>query len=256
MGDRLRGKVAIVTGGASGIGRATVLRFAEEGAKVMVADRNRLASEQTLSAAREISPDVDAVAVDVSKWDQIQNMVDQTVERFGRLDALVNAAGVLVLSSPLTEVDERDWDLTMNTNLKGLFFCCKAAIPAMINGGGGSIVNIASIAGIQANTRSLPYSVSKAGVIHLSLVAAGEYTSRGIRVNCIAPGPIDTPQSRGSSRSAEVIETMVAHHPMSRMGRPEEVADAILFLASDESSFISGETILVDGGRRTVVRDP
>ena len=132
MADRLKDKVALVTGGASGIGRATVLRFAKEGAKVMVADRNRLASDETLSMARGISPDVEAVPVDVSKWDQVQEMVDATVRRFGRLDVLVNAAGVLVLSPPLAEVDERDWDLVMTTNLKGLFLCCKAAIPAMI----------------------------------------------------------------------------------------------------------------------------
>jgi len=256
LGDRLKNKVAIVTGGASGIGRSTVIRFVEEGAKVMIADRNLLAAEETLKMARVISPDVDAIAVDVSKWEQVNEMVDRTVNLFGRLDILVNAAGVLVLSSPLADVDERDWDLTMNTNLKGLFFCCKAGIPTMLKGNGGSIVNIASIAGLQANIRSLPYSVSKAGVIHLTVVAAGEYTAKGIRINCIAPGPIDTPQSRGSSRSKDVIGTMEANHPMRRMGLPEEVADAILFLASDESSFISGETILVDGGKRAFLRDP
>lgn len=252
MADRLKDKVALVTGGASGIGRATVLRFAKEDAKVMVADRNRLASDETLSMARGISSEVDAVAVDVSKWDQVQEMVDATVGRFGRLDVLVNAAGVLVLSPPLAEVDERDWDLVMTTNLKGLFLCCKAAIPAMIKSGGGSIVNISSMAGVQAYTRSLPYSVSKAGVIHLTLIAAGQYTSKGIRINCIAPGTVDTPQARGSSQSSQALQDIAANHPMGRIGRPEDIADTILYLASDESSYISGATIIADGGSRTV----
>ena len=252
MADRLKDKVALVTGGASGIGRATVLRFAEEGAKVMVADRNRLASDETLRMARGISPDVEAVPVDVSKWNQVQEMVDATVGRFGRLDVLVNAAGVLVLSPPLAEVDERDWDLVMTTNLKGLFLCCKAAIPAMIKSGGGSIVNISSMAGVQAYTRSLPYSVSKAGVIHLTLTAASQYTSKGIRINCIAPGTVDTPQARGSSQSSQALQDIAANHPMGRIGRPEDIADTILYLASDESSYISGSTIIADGGSRTV----
>lgn len=252
MADRLKDKVALVTGGASGIGRATVLRFAREGAKVMVADRNRLASDETLRMARGVSSEVDAVAVDVSKWDQVQEMVDATVGRFGRLDVLVNAAGVLVLSPPLAEVDERDWDLVMTTNLKGLFLCCKAAIPAMISSGGGSIVNISSMAGVQAYTRSLPYSVSKAGVIHLTLTAAGQYTSKGIRINCIAPGTVDTPQARGSSQSSQALQDIAANHPMGRIGRPEDIADTILYLASDESSYISGSTIIADGGSRTV----
>lgn len=254
MVDRLKDKVAIVTGGASGIGRSTVLRFAEEGAKVVTADRNLTGLEQTVSLAQEISKDVEAVAADVSKTDQVSQVVDRAVSRFGRLDVLVNAAGVLILTPPLAEVEERDWDLIMATNLKGLFFCCKAAIPAMIRSGGGSIVNIASIAGIQSYTRSLPYAISKAGVIHLTSVAASQYTSQGIRINCIAPGAIDTPQARGSTQSTEAIESLATHHPMGRIGRPEEIANTILFLASDESSYTSGATFIVDGGWWTVSR--
>ena len=252
MVDRLKGKVAIVTGGASGIGSATAVLFAREGAKVMVADRNRTGSEQTLNAARELSPDVDSVGVDVSKWEQVQGMVDATVSRFGRLDILVNAAGVLVLTPPLVEVEERDWDLILNTNLKGLFFCCKAAIPAMIKTGGGSVVNIASMAGIRPYTRSLPSSISKAGVIHLTTLAASQYTSSGIRVNCIAPGTVDTPQARGSTQSTEAIQQAIETHPMGRIGTAEDIANTTLYLASDDSSYISGETIIADGGHRTM----
>ncbi len=254
MAGRLTDKVAIVTGGASGIGRATVLRFAEEGAKVVAADRSLIGLEQTQDLANKISSDVATVAVDVSKMDHVSDMVDQAVDRFGRVDVLVNAAGVLILTPPLAEVDERHWDLIMATNLKGLFLCCKAAIPAMLTNGGGSIVNIASMAGVQAYGQSLPYAVSKAGIIHLTTVAASQYTSQGIRINCIAPGFVDTPQARGSTQSTEAIESAAQHHPMGRIGRPEEIANTILFLASDESSYMSGSTVIVDGGSWTGAR--
>ena len=252
MPGRLQNKVALITGGASGIGRAAALRFAREGAKVMIADRNSALSAQTLAELHQITPHAASVSIDVSKTDQVQCMVDETTSRFGRLDILVNAAGVLLLSPPLAEIDERDWDLMMNTNLRGLFLCCKAAIPVMQQNGGGAIVNISSMAGISAYTRSLPYAVSKAGVIHFTLGAASQYTSKGIRINCIAPGTVDTPQARGSSGSAEALRNIAETHPMKRLGSPEDIADAILFLASDEASYISGETIIVDGGSRTL----
>ena len=230
------------------MGRATAVRFAREGARVMIADRNLAGSEQTLALAREVSPDVDAVAVDVTKWGQVQRMVNATVDRFGRLDVQVNLAAILVLTSHLAEVEEGQWDLTMDTNLKGVFFCCKAAIPAMLRTGGGSIVNISSSAGVESWTRSLPYSVSKAGVIHLTRVAAGQYTTRGVRINCIVPGIVDTPQSRGSTGSAEAFDAIAARHPLKRAGQPDEIASVALFLASDEAAYISGSVLTVDGG--------
>ena len=252
MIGRLQDKIALITGGASGIGRAAALRFAREGAKVMIADRNAALSQTTLAELRAITPHAASVSVDVSKTDQVQRMVNETASRFGGLDVLVNAAGVLLLSPPLAEIDERDWDLMMNTNLRGLFLCCKAAIPVMERGGGGAIVNISSMAGISAYARSLPYAVSKAGVIHFTLGAASQYTSKGIRINCIAPGTVDTPQARGSSQSAATLRQLAETHPMGRIGLPEDIADAILFLSSDEASYISGETIIVDGGSRTL----
>ena len=252
MAGRLQDRVALITGGASGIGRAAAIRFANEGAKVMIADRNSILAKQTLAELLDITPNAASVSVDVSKTDQVQQMVDDTVDRFGRLDVLVNAAGVLLLAPLLAEIDERDWDLMMNTNLRGLFLCCKAAIPVMEQNGGGAIINISSMAGISAYARSLPYAVSKAGVIHFTLGAASQYTSRGIRINCIAPGTVDTPQARGSSGSAEAFRNIAESHPMGRIGRPEDIADTILFLASDEASYISGETIVVDGGSRTL----
>lgn len=254
MGERLKNKVAIITGGASGIGRETAVRFGLEGARVTVADRNRDMGEETARLVAEQGGESQFVPVDVSKGDQVQDMVKQTEERFGGVNVLVNAAAVLIRTPPLAEVDERHWDLTMATNLKGLFFCCKYAIPAMLRSGGGSIVNITSQAGLRGYGMSLPYAVSKAGVIHLTTTAASQYTSQGIRINAVAPGPVDTPQLRGSTASAEALREREMQHPMGRVARPEEIANAILFLASDEASFISGTTFLVDGGAASAAR--
>ena len=248
MAGRLQDKVAIVTGGASGIGRKTVLRFVEEGAKVVVADRNVAMAEETVGMAKEISPDVAAFGVDVTSVDQIQAMVSTAVERFGRLDVLVNAAAILILTPPLHEVDEGDWDMVMNANLKGLWLCSKYAIPEMLRSGGGSIINISSQAGLAAYPISLPYAVSKAGVAHLSRVAGVQYAGQGIRINAIAPGFVDTPQMRGSTESTESFQSFVDAHPMGRVGRPEEITNVILFLASDEASFVNGSVLVVDGG--------
>ena len=253
MAGRLDGKVAIITGGASGIGRDTVLRFVQEGASVVMADRNRVGGEETRHLAQALGPDVIFVPVDVSKPDQVQAMVEAATARFGRLDVLVNAAAVLIRTPPLAEIDERHWDLIMEANLKGLFLCCKHSIPAMLKSGGGSIVNISSVSGLRGQGYSLPYAVSKAGVIHLTMVAANQYTALGIRVNVVAPGPVDTPQLRGSTASAEAFKEREAQHPMGRVATPREIADAILFLASDEASFISGSTLLVDGGTTAVL---
>ena len=248
MSGRLENKVAIVTGGASGIGRATCLRFRQEGAKVVVADRNPTGVAETCRLLGEDEESVASAITDVSRAAQVQAMVDQTVARFGRLDVLVNGAAMLIRTPPLAEVDEIQWDLTMDTNLKGLFLCCKYAIPAMLAGDGGSIINIASMSGIRGPGYSTPYAVSKAGVIHLTTVAASQYTAQGVRVNCLAPGSVDTPQMRGSTASTQTFQEREETHPMGRVGRPEEIANLILWLASDEASYVSGSTYIIDGG--------
>ena len=254
MTNRLEGKVSIITGAASGIGRQTALRFAQEGAPVVVADRNRRAGEETLRLVEEAGGQALFTPLDVADPEQVVGMVARTTERFGRIDVLVNAAAILIRTPPLADVEERDWDLMMDVNLKGLFFCCKYAIPAMLDSGGGSIVNIASAAGIRGYGTSLPYAVTKAGVIHLTTTAAAQYTEHGIRVNVIAPGSVDTPQFRGSTASTEAVREREAQHPMGRVGTPDEIASMIVFLASDEASYVSGSLFVVDGGLASVGR--
>ena len=175
-------------------------------------------------------------------------MVEETVSRFGRLDVLVNGAAILIRTPPLVDVDEVLWDLTMETNVKGVFLCCKYAIPAMTANGGGSVVNISSMSGIRGIGSSVPYAVSKAAVIHLTKVAASQYTPQGVRINCIAPGGVDTPQMRGSTASAEMFSERNETHPMGRVGNADEIANLVLWLASDEASYVSGSTYIIDGG--------
>ena len=248
MAGRLKGKVAIVTGGASGIGRAVCLRFLQEGAKVVIADRNVAGAEETLALMEGSGEDSMVAPLDVSNASQVESVVNETVSRFGGLHILVNGAAILIRTPPLVEVDDVVWDLTMDTNLKGLFYCCKYAIPEMLRTGGGSIVNIASMSGVRGIAYSVPYAVSKAGVIHLSKVAAAQYTSQGVRINCIAPGGVDTPQMRGSTASSETFRQRNAVHPLGRVGQPEEIANLITWLSSDEAAYVSGSTYIIDGG--------
>jgi len=245
---RLEDKVAIVTGGASGIGRAICQRFSREGAKVVVADRNSAGSEETLTLMGATSQNALKVDVNISDADQVEQMVELAVTQFGRLDILVNGAAILIRTPPLVDVDEVIWDLTMETNVKGAFLCCKYAIPAMIADGGGSIVNISSMSGVRGVGYSVPYAVSKAGVIHLTTVAASQYTSQGVRINCIAPGGVDTPQMRGSTASSEAFANRNEGHPMGRVGNADEIANLVLWLSSGEASYVSGSTYIIDGG--------
>lgn len=248
MAGRMENKVVIVTGGGSGIGRATCYRLRQEGAKVVVADRNQAGAEETRELMEGNDQNSAVSRVDISRSSQVKQMVEDTVSKFGRLDGLVNGAAILIRTPPLVDVEDVDWDLTMDTNLKGTFYCCKYAIPAMLEHGGGSIVNISSMSGVRGVAYSVPYAVSKAGVIHLTKVAAAQYTHQGVRVNCIAPGGIDTPQMRGSTASAETFQERNVDHPMGRVGRPDEVANLITWLTSEEASYVSGSTYIIDGG--------
>ena len=248
MTDRLEEKVAIVTGGASGIGRAICQRFGREGAKVVVADRNINGAEETMALMGATRDNAAVLDVNISDAFQVERMVEEVVAQFGRLDILINGAAILIRTPPLAEVDEVLWDLTMETNVKGVFLCCKYAIPAMALNGGGSIVNISSMSGLRGVGYSVPYAVSKAGVIHLTTVAASQYTSQGVRINCVAPGAVDTPQMRGSTASVEAFVGRNEDHPMGRVGTADEIANLVLWLSSDEASYVSGSTYIIDGG--------
>lgn len=248
MAGRLDGKVAIITGAATGIGRAAARLFAREGAKVVVADRNAPAGEETVSLIGEAGGDAIFVETDVSKSDQIQRMVEQAITTYGKLDILVNNAGILIRTSRLHEASELEWDLTQATDVKGVFLCCKYAIPHMLERGG-SIISVSSTSGIRAAVNSSAYGAAKAGVISLMKTASHEYANDGIRFNAIVPGIIDTPQSRGSTGSTENFEQRKRDNPGGRVGMPEDVANLMLFLASDESAYVSGASYVVDGGR-------
>jgi NAD(P)-dependent dehydrogenase (short-subunit alcohol dehydrogenase family) len=249
---RLRDKVALITGAASGIGEATATLFGQEGAKVMCADLNAEGAEQVAQTIVSSGGEAASTQADVSQAADVERMVRQTVERWGRLDVLVNNAGIYFIL-PLAQVPEEEWDRLININLKGVYLGCKYAIPQMVGQGKGAIVNTASIAGLRGFANWTTYCASKGGVIQLTKAVAMEVARLNVRVNCVCPGIIDTGMFDQAVDMVavdrdELAATIGEAHPMGRIGRPEEVAAAILFLASDEASFITGVPLSVDGG--------
>lgn len=248
---RLKNKVALITGGGTGIGRATALLFAKEGASVVVSGRRKAPLEKTVSEMRNLHENALYVTGDVSKAEDAHQMVKKTIEAFGRLDILINNAGVNYRPGTTRDTTEDAWDLTVDINLKGAYLVSKYAIPELLKNGG-SIINISSIAGLKGFQGVIAYSASKGGVVNMTKSMALELAPYKIRVNCICPGVVDTDMYRDYIKSlenpAEMEEGLLQLHPLGRIGRPEDIAYGVLFLASDEAEWITGSILPIDGG--------
>lgn len=249
MANELSGKVAIVTGGTSGIGRDTAARFAKAGAKVVVAGRREAEGNETLGLVRAAGGDGLFVKADVSQAAQVQALVEKTVQKFGRLDLAFNNAGIEGSTTPIVEQPEAEWDRTMAINLKGVWLCLKYEIQQMIQqGGGGAIVNMSSVAGFIGSNGFATYCASKHGVLGLTKSAAMEAAPHGIRVNAVCPAVIETAMGERLFGDPQVREYMVGLHPLGRFGTPMEVAEAVLWMCSDGASFMTGQSLILDGG--------
>lgn len=244
------GKVAFVTGGGSGIGRETALAFAREGASVMIADIVEKGAVETVGMIRGLGAKAEYVLGDVSKLADVQRFIQQTVQTFGKLNFACNNAGIGGDQVPVADMSEANWNKVLGINLSGVFFGVKTEVPEMIKAGGGAIVNIASILGTVGFGAAAAYVAAKHGVVGLTQTAAIEYATQGVRVNAIGPGFIYTPllSSAGMGEGTDMYNFIAGLHPMKRMGKPSEVADAVIWLCSEKATFVTGATILVDGG--------
>ncbi|MEH7350204.1 SDR family NAD(P)-dependent oxidoreductase [Gottfriedia acidiceleris] len=245
---RLKDKVAVITGGGSGIGRATAIRFAREGAKIVIADINEVTGEETLGLIKEQYPAAIFVKTNVAESKSIQNLMKRAVEHFGRIDILFNNAGIGNSEVRSVDLAEEEWDQVIDINLKSVFLGIKYAIPELKKSGNGVIINTASLLGLKGRKYVSAYNASKGGVVLLTQNAALEYGKYNIRVNAIAPGIIDTNIIKEWKNDERKWPILSRANALGRIGNPDEVASAALFLASDEASFVTGATLSVDGG--------
>lgn len=250
MTGHLEGKVALVTGGSSGIGRACAIAFARVGARVVIADLAVEGGEETLDLIRQAGGEGLLVRTDVSKAVEVEALVAKTVETYGRLDCAHNNAGIAGALAPLAQCTEENCDNILTTNLKSVWLCMKYEIPQMLKQGGGSIVNTSSTAGLSGSRYASAYAASSHGVIGLTKSAALEYAEAGLRINAVCPGIISTPMiERHTGGDPEVEARLTAPLPLKRLGSPEEVAEAVVWLCSDAASYVTGHALVVDGGR-------
>lgn len=249
---RLGGKVAIITGAGSGQGRAAARLFAAEGARVVVSDVNDEGGEETVRGIRDAGGEATYCHADVSRAADAGALVAAARDAYGRLDVLYNNAAIWSgrgLDNVVTELEEEGWDRILDVNLKGIYLCCKHAIPALVEAGGGSVINTSSAAGlVGSRNASHAYSASKGGVISLSRAMAMAYAREHVRVNVICPGGVDTPMIASMTSTERRAERFAAAHPLGRMGTPQDIAYCALYLASDESSWVTGAVFPVDGG--------
>src|SRR5918911_1945170 len=248
---RLEGKVCFVTGGASGMGRVAAAMFCREGARGAVADVNAEAREAAAAEARAAGGDAFAVACDVTREQDVREAIAATVARYGRLDVLYNNAGIMMAEDrSVVDTDEWVWDRTLAVNLKGIYLCCKHGIPEMVRGGGGSVINIASfVALVGCSVPQDAYTASKGAVIALTKSLAVQFGPKGVRSNAICPGPIETPLlTEWLLKDEEAKRVRLARNPTGRFGRPQDIVNVGIFLASDESTWTNGAVIVIDGG--------
>ena len=245
---KFKDKVVIITGGNSGIGKAATLLFAQEGAKVMVADLVDTLDTELSEAIKQSDGEVSFVKVNVTKLDDIERMIEQTISLWGKFDILVNSAGVLGPRIRTEKYPEEDFDKIIDVNVKGLWHCMKVALRYFMEQRSGTIVNIASVAGHLGMVGHIAYAASKHAVVGMTKTAAIEFAKHGIRINAVCPGFTQTPMLDGADTDAAYLEALQYATPMKRFGKPEEIASAILYLAADEASFITGQSVIVDGG--------
>ena len=243
----LKGKVAIVTGAGRGLGWSMAERLARDGASLVVAEIDPKSGDEKAAVISRMGQEVLAVQVDVSKWTDVERMVKQVLEKFGRIDILVNNAGLMGNYYLVTDYPEEEWDRLIDVNLKGTFLCCKAVLPSMIKQKYGKIISLASVAGKEGNARMSAYSASKAAIIALTKTIAKEVAPYGIHVNCVSPALCETDMAKDMTPEQRALLT--SKIPLGRLGKPEEVAAVVKFLASDESSFVTGQCYDISGGR-------
>ncbi len=249
MAKELQNKVALVTGGTSGIGRDTAVLFAKEGAKVVVVGRREVEGQETIGLVRAAGGEGLFVQTDVAKAAEVKALVQKTVEKFGRLDIAFNNAGIEGNWIPIAEQSEEDWDRTIDINLKGVWLCLKYEIQQMLKQGtGGAIVNMSSVSGFIGSAGSATYCASKHGVLGLTKSAALETAKNGIRVNAVCPAVIETPMGERLFGEPEFKKFALSLHPIGRFGQPTEVAEAVLWMCSDRASFMTGQSLSLDGG--------
>lgn len=252
MADRLAGKVALITGGASGQGREAALRFAAEGAKVVLSDVQEEGGVRTMHLVQENGGDAFFVPADVSVESGARDMVEAALRRYGALHVLYNNAGVIGEGRDglVTDIDIDAWEFILNVNLRGIFLCAKYGVPALIDGGGGSVINTASVAGLIGSPNSgHAYAASKGGAIALTRAMASSYAKYQVRVNAICPGTLETPMTADLLQSGDRHREIVAQHPLGRLGVASDIVHLAVYLAADESAWVTGGVFTVDGGR-------